>query len=856
VFFSLSLSTLHFVIEEYIFKISPESVALNNAIFKAQERERFFNIFLEESKTELLAIRTSDIFKNYLHNQNDEQAKKLFKDFFITFANANKNFMQIRFLDKNGYEKIRLDRKNFGDKPYIVSEDKLQNKSHRYYFTESKNRQIEEIWFSDLDLNIENKKIETPFKPTLRAMLPVINNGDFNGVLVLNYFMGDFLKEFTNAPLYNSILLDQNGNSISHYENNKSWSFYRNSHFNLSKEFPEYYKKMISSEFIQTDFFVSKKLNLEISNQLFLVLQLNSKFLTQQKEFLRNQHIYLTLLIFIFSFTLAYLISKILLKVIFDLDENRKLNEKLNVASEVAKIGFWEYKADSSIIKWEKSVYDIFELDDKSAEINYAKFLSFLSKKEQERLSQVFFKSIQEKKEYFIIHSIQTEKNSIKYVEERGRHFFDQNNNLIKTVGSVYDITDRFLSEEKYKLILNLASDGIFIMDLDGKLLECSHKSAEMLGYKTEEMENLTVYDWDKEITEDVWRHLSKSPVGNLLNIKRIHTRKDGSTYDADITASRIMIQQKFYIYASVRDITQEKLDRKKIIQQKNELEAIFETALEGIALIDVNTRKYLKINKKFLELLGYTSSEIKEVTCLDLTTPKYKNRMLEVYDQVVEQGYYENFERECITKKGEIKRFRSSIVLMPNKKEFLMTTMDFTELYNAYTTIKEQAYLDELTKLHNRKAYNEKLDEFLAQFKRHKTTFSMVLFDIDFFKMVNDNFGHDIGDEVLIELSNLVKNSIRQNDSLFRIGGEEFVILLFKTNEKDTLTLSEKIRKKVQNELKVIENKTITISMGASEVRENDTKESIFKRVDNNLYYAKENGRNRVVSEIPNQIH
>ena len=139
------------------------------------------------------------------------------------------------------------------------------------------------------------------------------------------------------------------------------------------------------------------------------------------------------------------------------------------------------------------------------------------------------------------------------------------------------------------------------------------------------------------------------------------------------------------------------------------------------------------------------------------------------------------------------------------------------------------------------------KIEELLSLYSRYNTIFSIAMLDIDDFKKINDEYGHRIGDNVLINLVQLIESNIRQNDFLYRIGGEEFVILFAQTSIEEAITVSEKIRKSVEEELKTIKDKTITLSIGVSEVMPDDTENKIFTRVDKLLYQSKTNGKNRV---------
>jgi diguanylate cyclase (GGDEF)-like protein len=119
-------------------------------------------------------------------------------------------------------------------------------------------------------------------------------------------------------------------------------------------------------------------------------------------------------------------------------------------------------------------------------------------------------------------------------------------------------------------------------------------------------------------------------------------------------------------------------------------------------------------------------------------------------------------------------------------------------------------------------------------------------MFDIDFFKSVNDNHGHDAGDDVLKALAETVKNGIRKSDVLARWGGEEFLILLPETNLVNAISSAEKLIAEVRN-LVFEKCGSITVSIGVTEYRLNESPDSVLKRVDELVYNAKNDGRNRI---------
>ncbi len=211
----------------------------------------------------------------------------------------------------------------------------------------------------------------------------------------------------------------------------------------------------------------------------------------------------------------------------------------------------------------------------------------------------------------------------------------------------------------------------------------------------------------------------------------------------------------------------------------------------------------------------------------------------------------------------GSVRSNEEWVTYPNNKKVYLLTkkipfvydgtntgilgiSRDITSLEQANQKLQQQTLLDELTRVKNRKAYNLKIKSLLAVYERYQTSFSIISIDIDDFKDINDNFGHDVGDTVLQNFAALLENNIRETDHLFRIGGEEFVILSESKTKVDAIKLAEKLRLIVAS-TPLLSQINVTISLGICEVTEDDSPNSIAKRVDNLLYEAKTHGKNKV---------
>ena len=162
---------------------------------------------------------------------------------------------------------------------------------------------------------------------------------------------------------------------------------------------------------------------------------------------------------------------------------------------------------------------------------------------------------------------------------------------------------------------------------------------------------------------------------------------------------------------------------------------------------------------------------------------------------------------------------------------------------------LKKESRQDCLTKIGNRTACNELINQSIAHAKRHNQPLSVIMIDIDNFKVINDNFGHLVGDSVLEKMAGLLSAHIRETDHLFRWGGEEFIVLTPGCNESQAHELAEKLRAKAAH-YPFDEHFTITISLGITGFHiDQDSHKSLIQRADQALYKAKNNGRNQSYS-------
>lgn len=154
----------------------------------------------------------------------------------------------------------------------------------------------------------------------------------------------------------------------------------------------------------------------------------------------------------------------------------------------------------------------------------------------------------------------------------------------------------------------------------------------------------------------------------------------------------------------------------------------------------------------------------------------------------------------------------------------------------------------DRLTGLYNRHYLDSQLDSYIRNAKN--SSLSIFLIDVDFFKKVNDTYGHLIGDDVLIELSHLLKDCSRTSDIVARYGGEEIMFIFPDTDEMTAVSIADRIRHRIKNTSFTAEKLSITVSGGISNYRPGETVASMIDRADKRLYLAKQSGRDRIISQ------
>ena len=166
--------------------------------------------------------------------------------------------------------------------------------------------------------------------------------------------------------------------------------------------------------------------------------------------------------------------------------------------------------------------------------------------------------------------------------------------------------------------------------------------------------------------------------------------------------------------------------------------------------------------------------------------------------------------------------------------------------LINQIKRLSEQDYL---TGLNNRRKIHEIVENEILRSKRYDSRFTVILLDIDDFKVTNDTFGHNVGDQLLVDISDIIRRTVRESDNIGRWGGEEFLVFCPETELEGAVSLAEKLRGNIEG-TEFAEAGHKTASFGVACVKPGDTVKSLISRADKALYTAKTSGKNKVIAE------
>jgi diguanylate cyclase (GGDEF)-like protein/PAS domain S-box-containing protein len=423
------------------------------------------------------------------------------------------------------------------------------------------------------------------------------------------------------------------------------------------------------------------------------------------------------------------------------------------------------------------------------------------------------------------------------------------------------EFEERRQAEERHHLqaaALAAAANAIVITDHEGKIVWVNRAFTGMTGYSEEDVlgKNARVLKSGEQSDSyyaNLWSTISSGTVwqGEIVN-----RRKDGSIYTEEMTITPVTrdadnLANRYFI-AIKQDITERKQIERALRQAEEKYRAIFEDAVVGIFRSTPGGR-YIEVNPAMARMLGYDSPGELVANITDISRQVYVDpkRREELKRLLREQGTVKNFEYAVYRKDGTKIWFSENMRAVSEDGVVVGyegTNEDITDRKVAEEQVQYLAYYDALTGLPNRTLLQDRLTKALADARRQKYKIALLFLDLDRFKDINDSLGHAVGDLFLQEVAERLKRFAREQDTVSRLGGDEFLIMLTHINDiSDAAVAAERLMDAMTLGF-VVQGHSLNVScsIGISIFPEQGADcETLIKNADAAMYGAKESGRN-----------
>lgn len=399
-------------------------------------------------------------------------------------------------------------------------------------------------------------------------------------------------------------------------------------------------------------------------------------------------------------------------------------------------------------------------------------------------------------------------------------------------------------------LALNMMTDALYLINEKREIMYVNKAACDTLGYSKEELIGKTPSDIDPLITVDMMDQIRASiQHKKSIRFETKHIRKDQKVLDVEITAYPYMNGQ--YGLSIVKDIT----DRKKTEEKLNLLASVFTCAKEGIIITDTRGT-IIDANEAYLLITGYSKEEVIGQNAGFLKSDKHdKTFYKHMWDELIRNKYWigEIWNRK---KNGEIFVERLTISAISDSagktSSYVGLLTDITTGKDYESTLERMAFYDSLTGLPNRLLFAERINQAMMISKRLDTIMAVCYLDLDEFKPVNDSFGHGVGDTLLLEIANRMLKHVRESDTIARIGGDEFAILLINIkNLEECEMIITKILDSINEPYTLLPDKRVrvTASIGITLYpNDNVSSDMLLRHADQAMYLAKESGKNKYI--------
>ena len=357
---------------------------------------------------------------------------------------------------------------------------------------------------------------------------------------------------------------------------------------------------------------------------------------------------------------------------------------------------------------------------------------------------------------------------------------------------------------QRTRALLRIAADGIHIVDRQGRLVEMSDSFAEMLKSNREGLVGRHISSWDvKQDEAAIAAWLAKIKVGDRQRVDVQHRRDDGAIIDVELHMSVTDIGGETLVFASGRDVT----EIRRLLREQS---AMLDTDLAGIVKID--GRAITWHNRAVERIFGYGPGELDgaPMRVLYLDDESFEALGRELYPALALHSQYRAQVR-MRRKSGEPVWVDFGAARLSSTEIFVMA-VDITVMKEAHDKLTHAALHDPLTQLANRVLLYDRIEQALAIAVREHRGIAIGYFDLDGFKAVNDDHGHEAGDQLLLLVAQRLVSGVRAADTVARIGGDEFVVLLTSLEDQDWHAVFERLVLAVEQPVQLASGRLVSV--------------------------------------------
>lgn len=409
------------------------------------------------------------------------------------------------------------------------------------------------------------------------------------------------------------------------------------------------------------------------------------------------------------------------------------------------------------------------------------------------------------------------------------------------------------------RAVLDAAEVVVYSKDLDGRYTWANHLGRAVTGLTLEETIGQSDFDLLPRALAERFQQIDKQVIDGLtdrLTVESTVQMADGSERIFENITKPLTDGhgKRVGIVGTASDITERKGLEHDLRVQRRLLQAVLDHVDAAIYMLDQSDR-YQYVNQACADFYGLSRDQIIGKTVAELLGAEVAEQLAVTSRQVFETGQMQRVEEEVVDSSGARRYFWSiKVPFDPDGGEQQMLigiSTEVTPLHEAQEQLRRLSLTDPLTGLRNRRDFEDQVERELSRARRRESPTALLLMDLDWFKTINDRFGHPAGDDVLVKVAHLINGVTRAEDMAARLGGEEFALLMPGTDRSEALAGAERLRNGIAAaehrgaELDVF---TITISIGVAVCPSGQTSAKDFYRLaDRALMRAKKKGRNRV---------